>query len=150
MHDRRVARKLTLEILYEQEIGGLDWQVIAGRRLSEGHGEINEPAADFCRHLLKGLEKHRSTLDEVIEANTKNWVLDRLPLIDRNILRLAIYEMMYEGAIPAGVSINEAVELAKEYGGVDSSKFINGVLGQLAGGPGAGNDALSIENKEAK
>lgn len=128
MHDRREARKLALEILYEREICGGGWQTIASRRLRPDAKEVT----DFCRHLLKGLDKHRSTLDKLIQEHTKNWVLDRLPLIDRNILRIAMYEMVYEPAIPPGASINEAVELAKEYGGADSSKFINGVLGHLA------------------
>ena len=88
--------------------------------------------AEFCRRLLKGLDRNGPTIDNIIEEKTKNWVLERLPLIDRNILRIAIFEMVFEPKIPAGVSINEAVELAKEYGGVDSSKFINGVLGQLS------------------
>jgi N utilization substance protein B len=128
MHDRRVARKLALEILYEREISGIDWRVAADRRLGP---DIKKPAADFCRHILKGLDSHQEALNKLIEEYTKNWALDRLPLVDRNILRIAMYEMVYEPSIPGRVSINEAVDLAKEYGGIDSSKFINGVLGQL-------------------
>ena len=129
MHDRRLARKLALEILYEREIVGGDWRVIAARRLD---GEENIPMAEFCRRLLKGLDRNGPTIDNIIEEKTKNWILERLPLIDRNILRIAVFEIVFEPKIPASVSINEAVELAKEYGGVDSSKFVNGVLGQLS------------------
>ncbi len=129
MRDRRLARKLALEILYEQEIVTGDWRLIAKRRLDEN---LDVQVVEFCRRILKGLDRNRSTIDITIEERTENWALDRLPLIDRNIMRLALYEMFYEPKIPTSVSINEAVELAKEYGGVDSSRFINGVLGQLA------------------
>jgi N utilization substance protein B len=129
MRDRRLARKLALEILYEQEIVAGDWRLIAKRRLDEN---LDVQVVEFCRRILKGLDRNRSTIDATIEERTENWALDRLPLIDRNIMRLALYEMFYEPKIPTSVSINEAVELAKEYGGVDSSRFINGVLGQLA------------------
>jgi len=145
MRDRRLARKLALEILYEREIVGGDWRVIATRRLE---GEANIPMAEFCRRLLKGLDRNAQTIDNIIEDKTKNWVLDRLPLIDRNILRVAVYEMVSEPKIPASVSINEAVELAKEYGGVDSGKFINGVLGQLSNDLDA--EQVSGPEKEAR
>lgn len=145
MLDRRLARKLVLEILYEREITGTSWQEIAQRRLKPGTNE-----ADFCRHLLKGVVSNQETVDRLIGEYTKNWVLERLPLIDRNILRLAIYEMEFEPSIPMSVSINEAVELAKEYGGTDSSKFINGVLGQLASGIDGSRAGPTSETKEAQ
>ncbi len=145
MRDRRLARKLALEILYEREIVGGDWRVIAGRRLD---GEENIPMGEFCRRLLKGLDRNSSTIDNIIEEKTKNWILERLPLIDRNILRIAVFEMVFEPKIPTSVSINEAVELAKEYGGVDSSKFINGVLGQLSNDLKA--EQASDSEKEAR
>lgn len=128
MSDRRAARKMLLEILYECEITGINWRDAFRRRESE----VNTAAADFCRHLLKGLEKHKKEIDGTIGGYTKNWTFDRLSLIDRNILRLALLEMKYEPSIPMGASINEAIDLAKEYGGIDSGKFVNGVLGQLA------------------
>lgn len=145
MRDRRLARKMALEILYEREIVEEDWRVIAGRRLED---EENIPMIEFCRRLLKGLDRNGPAIDNTIEEKTRNWVLDRLPLIDRNILRLAIFEMVFEPKIPASVSINEAVELAKEYGGAESSKFINGVLGQLANDLEA--EKISKSKKEAR
>ena len=145
MRDRRLARKMALEILYEREIVEDDWRVIAGRRLED---EENIPMIEFCRRLLKGLDRNGPAIDNIIEEKTRNWVLDRLPLIDRNILRLAIFEMVFEPKIPASVSINEAVELAKEYGGAESSKFINGVLGQLANDLEA--EKISKSKKEAR
>lgn len=145
MRDRRLARKMALEILYEREIVEEDWRVIAGRRLED---EENIPMIEFCRRLLKGLDRNGPAIDNTIEEKTRNWVLDRLPLIDRNILRLAIFEMVFEPKIPASVSINEAIELAKEYGGSESSKFINGVLGQLSND--LKTEKISGSKKEAR
>ncbi len=145
MRDRRLARKLALEVLYEREIVEEDWRVIAGRRLED---EENIPMIEFCRRLLKGLDRNGPAIDKIIEEKTRNWVLDRLPLIDRNILRLAIFEMVFEPKIPASVSINEAIELAKEYGGSESSKFINGVLGQLSND--LKTEKISGSKKEAR
>ena len=71
-------------------------------------------------------------IDDIIEDISENWVLSRMPLVDRSILRLAAYEMLYRDDVPDSVSINEAVEMAKVYGGEDSSKFVNGVLGRIA------------------
>jgi N utilization substance protein B len=91
-----------------------------------------DPLSDFCLRLLRGVVQHCSSIDKLIQEHADNWRLERMPLVDRNILRIAIYEMLYEDDIPCSVSINEAIELAKVYGSSDSSKFINGVLGNIA------------------
>lgn len=129
MLDRRKARHQALHILYQREI--TDEPV--SRILADGtfSAEDGEPG-DFCRDLVLGVESHQSRIDSVIETISQNWVLSRMPLVDRNILRLAAYEMLYLDDVPESVSINEAVEMAKVYGGGDSSKFVNGVLGKLA------------------
>lgn len=129
MQERRKARHQALHILYQSEITGEGTGRILGTRTwSAEDGEPNE----FCRTILAGVEAHRSTLDDTIEGISENWVLSRMPIVDRNILRIAAFEILYEDDIPSSVSINEAVEMAKVYGGEDSSKFINGVLGRLA------------------
>lgn len=129
MQERRKARHQALHILYQSEITGEGTALILGTRTWSA--EDGEPNA-FCREILAGVEAHRTTLDETIESISENWVLSRMPIVDRNILRIAAFEILFEGDIPSSVSINEAVEMAKVYGGEDSSKFINGVLGRLA------------------
>ena len=80
-----------------------------------------------------GVEAHLTEIDEILAEVSENWAVSRMPFVDRNILRLSTYEIFYGGDdVPASVSINEAVELAKTYGGEDSSKFVNGVLGKIA------------------
>ncbi|HEY3317221.1 MAG TPA: transcription antitermination factor NusB [Coriobacteriia bacterium] len=129
MQERRKARHQALHILYQSEITAETVGSILGTRSwSEEDGD----PAPFCRELLAGVEAHRATIDATIEGISENWVLSRMPIVDRNILRLAAYEIVFAEDIPASVSINEAVEMAKVYGGEDSSKFVNGILGRLA------------------
>jgi transcription antitermination protein NusB len=129
MLERRRARHQALHILYQREI--TDESLSGILATGTYSGEDGEPS-DFCRELLMGVESHQSTIDATIESISENWTLSRMPLVDRNILRIAVYEIMFEDDIPDSVSINEAVEMAKVYGGDDSSKFVNGILGRLA------------------
>jgi N utilization substance protein B len=88
---------------------------------------------------VTGVEAHQARIDSIIEDISENWSLSRMPLVDRSILRLAVWEMLYrDDDVPDSVAINEAVEMAKVYGGEDSSKFINGILGRLADVAAAG------------
>jgi N utilization substance protein B len=130
MLERRRARHQALHILYQREIT----EQPLGRILSEGtfNVEDGEPT-DYCREIVLGVELHQARIDRLIEDTSSNWTLSRMPLVDRNILRLAVFEMLYRDEdVPDSVAINEAVEMAKVYGGEDSSKFVNGVLGRLA------------------
>jgi N utilization substance protein B len=129
MHERRKARHLALHILYQREITG---ESIARILDSRSYNDEDGEPAEFCRAILAGVEGHQSTIDETVESISENWVLSRMPIVDRNILRIAAYEILYAEDIPDSVSINEAVEMAKVYGGEDSSKFVNGILGRLA------------------
>jgi N utilization substance protein B len=129
MQERRKGRHQALHILYQREITGERIGEILGRKA--WNEEDGEPTA-FCREILAGVEAHQATIDETIESISENWVLSRMPLVDRNILRIAAYEILYAEDIPDSVSINEAVEMAKVYGGEDSSKFVNGILGRLS------------------
>jgi N utilization substance protein B len=127
--ERRKSRHQALHILYQREI--IDQSV--GSILEEGSLiEDDGDPSDFCRELLVGVEANQSRIDGVIESISENWVISRMPLVDRSILRQAAYEILYLDEIPDSVSINEAVEMAKVYGGEDSSKFVNGILGRLA------------------
>jgi N utilization substance protein B len=129
MLERRKARHMALHILYQREITEeLVSAILEAGTYSEEDGEPD----DFCRDLVLGVESHQVRIDAAIEDISQNWTLSRMPLVDRNILRLAAYEILYLDDIPDSVSINEAVEMAKTYGGEDSSKFVNGILGRLA------------------
>lgn len=129
MLERRKARHQALHILYQREIT----EESLSRILSSGsHCEEDGEPSEFSRQLLLGIEAHQARIDSVIEDISENWTLSRMPLVDRNILRLAVYELLYLEDVPDSVSINEAVEMAKLYGGEDSSKFVNGVLGRLS------------------
>jgi N utilization substance protein B len=129
MLERRKARDQALHILYQREIT----EESPSHILETGSWclEDGEPG-DFCRELVMGVEAHQARIDGIIEEISENWVLSRMPLVDRNILRLAAFELLYLSDVPDSVSINEAVEMAKVYGGDDSSKFVNGILGRLA------------------
>ena len=127
---RSAARRKALQILFQSEITGQDFESI----VSEGFciEEVGVPC-DYTRLLLKGVQANNQVIDELIAGTSENWSLERMPLVDRSILRIAIFEMLFVDEVPCSVSINEAVELAKRFGGEDgSSRFVNGVLGRIA------------------
>lgn len=129
MLERTRARRQALQILYQHEITGDSIVSIFENRLfSDEDGEPSE----YCRELALGAEKNLDCVDQEIESTSEHWALSRMPFVDRNILRLAVYEIIYRDDVPDSVAINEAVEMAKVYGGDDSSKFVNGVLGRIA------------------
>jgi transcription antitermination protein NusB len=129
MLERTRARRQALQILYQRDITGDSVNRILGlKSYSVEDGEPDE----YCRELVTGVEKHLDSLDETMGEVSENWVVSRMPLVDRNILRIATYEILYDAQVPPSVAINEAVELAKVFGGEDSSKFVNGVLGKIA------------------
>jgi len=129
MHERTRARRQALNVLYQREITGDSVErIIELGTYSKEDGELS----DFCRELLDGVEAHQDDIDAALAEISEHWSVARMPLVDRSILRLAAYEILFAGDIPASVSINEAVEMAKVFGGDDSSKFVNGVLGRLA------------------
>lgn len=129
MQERSRARLQALQILYQGDITGVAPVSI----LEDGtyNTEDGEPS-EFCRSLVAGTQAHAEELDDAIGRTSKHWTVSRMPLVDRNILRLATYEILFCDSIPVSVSINEAVEMAKTYGGEDSSRFVNGVLGRIA------------------
>lgn len=129
MLERSRARRQALQILYQREITDDTVKRILGLKLySTEDGEPDE----FCRELVTGVEKYVDDIDGMIGEVSENWSVSRMPFVDRNILRIATFELVYLADVPASVSINEAVELAKVFGGEDSSKFVNGVLGRIA------------------
>ncbi len=129
-HERTHARRAALQVLYTSEITGETPSAIAedGRRLAE-----DGPLPDYARKLVLGVDGHQCAIDNHLASTSENWSLARMPVVDRSILRLATFEMMYVEDVPTSVAINEAVELAKDFGGEDESpRFVNGVLGRIA------------------
>ncbi|MBN2248374.1 MAG: transcription antitermination factor NusB [Coriobacteriia bacterium] len=129
MLERTRARRQALQILYQREITGQNVRSILDTHTY--NDEDGEPS-QYSRELALGTETNQDAIDAEIEMTSQHWSLMRMPFVDRNILRLAVYEIVYEDGMPASVAINEAVELAKAYGGDDSPKFVNGVLGKIA------------------
>ena len=128
--ERSLARKRALQLLYQSEVTNTSVKQILDETLYvEEVGLI----CDFTCLLLEGINEHKDQIDKLIVQTSENWSLERMPIVDRSILRLATFEMLYAKNVPFSVSINEAVELAKDFGGEDeSSRFVNGVLGKIA------------------
>ena len=128
-HGRTLARRSALALLYSSDITEQNADVI----VESGAYPADVDLTSYVEALVLGVEAHRSEIDNRLVSTSENWALDRMPVVDRAILRLAVYEMLYVDDVPVSVAINEAVELAKAYGGEDdSSRFVNGILGNIA------------------
>ena len=129
-HEERVlARKHALQLLYQGEILDKNPRSLIDERLLVPE---TQGLDEYVLMLLGSCEEQQDEIDERIVAASENWSLDRMPLVDKSLLRLATCEMCYVESVPVSVSINEAVNLAKEFGGEDSPRFINGILGRIA------------------
>ena len=139
MKVRRRARVLTLQTLYEVDLANHAPGNVLQRHFQNsalpGEGER------FASHLVSGVMANKPQLDELIERYAPEWPLDQMAAIDRNILRMAIFEFVLDGGTPIKVAINEAVELAKMFGSDSSARFVNGVLGSLAAAMGESSAA---------
>jgi N utilization substance protein B len=156
MGKRREARERAVQFLFQHDLnppedlqGALDqfWQSQRAAAIAEDKGTANwgvpvelppstaEELAirQFAEPLIRGALEHRDEVDEVIKKHAKNWELHRIAAVDRNVLRLAIYEMLHRDDIPPVVSINEAVDIAKKFSTQDSGKFVNGILDKVKG-----------------
>ena len=127
---RRKARIAALKTLFEVDSVDHSPDHILERQLEEHY--LPDDAAEFARHLVRGVMENYEQLDEVIRKNAPAWPLEQVAAVDRNLLRLAIYEVVVDNRVPMRAAINEAIELAKEFGGEASPKFVNGVLGSVA------------------
>ena len=130
IHERRAARESALALLYSGDISEKDVTEI----VDDGAYPADDLAlSEYAEMLIAGVAEHVDDIDKRLASTSENWSIDRMPVVDRAILRLATFEMIYVEDVPVSVSINEAVELAKMYGGEDdSSRFVNGVLGRIA------------------
>jgi len=127
---RRRARTLALQALYEVDSVGHDVEGVLTRLLSEGR--LSEENSAFARELVNGVIQNREKIDRNMQSFAPAWPIEQIPVVDRNILRLAIFEILLDNKVPVKVAINEAVELAKTFGSDNSSKFVNGVLGSVS------------------
>ena len=130
MKPRRRARMAVLQALYEVDTTNHDLQQAFAQRVADE--PLPAGADEFARELLNGVAQHRATLDQVIRQIAPEWPLDQIAIIDRNILRIGVFEGLLSHSTPMKVAINEAIELAKLFGGENSSRFVNGALGTLA------------------
>jgi transcription antitermination protein NusB len=126
---RRKSREFALQVLYQLNITKQDALQVLTQ--FEGHFLSHGEADEFLKCLVLGVLEHFSELDRLIEKYSENWRLDRINIIDRNILRMALFELLYCEEIPPKVTINEAIDLGKRYGSEDSGSFINGILDRI-------------------
>ena len=130
---RRKARRRALDVLYEADIRELG---ILGVLAARQKVSLREPEApkfsEYAVELVEGVARRRQEIDELISTYAEGWTLDRMPAVDRNLLRIGVFELMWGEDIDAPVAITEAVELAKELSTDDSPRFINGVLGRIS------------------
>lgn len=142
MGKRRLARESALKTLFQVDVGKLSPdEALANARLV---GDSDPEVLEFAERLARGALAHQERLDAIISRYATGWALDRMANVDRNLLRLALFEILFLDDIPASVSINEAVDLAKLYSTADSGRFINGILGNFVrqeGAPGADESA---------
>ena len=141
---RRAARERALALLYEAEV-----KAVSARDLVD---QLPVPPDPFAGDLACGVADHAEEIDEVIGAVARGWRLERMPAIDRALLRLATYELLHRPDIPAGATLSEAVELAGQYSTDDSSRFVNGVLARIAAdadAAAADADAAAAADAEA-
>lgn len=133
MATRHLIRTVILQTLYEWDFykQEKDITAILERNLEEFAPGIDEP--DFAWRILKGVAEHLPTIDDILKKAAPDWPVDKIAVIDRNILRIGLYELLYADheEVPPRVAINEAIELAKNYGGPNTSRFVNGVLGTI-------------------
>jgi N utilization substance protein B len=115
--------------IFQMDLVGLEQQKALDFVLEEF--SVDPATAEYAQELVGGIWEYREMLDALIQRESSDWKVNRMAVVDRNILRLAIYEMYVLNKVPDRVAINEAVELSKRFGGPDSSKFINGILGSL-------------------
>ncbi|MBE9565697.1 MAG: transcription antitermination factor NusB [Proteobacteria bacterium] len=129
MGKRRAARELALRTLFQVDVGGMKSEEAIDLAFAQEPRDAQTLA--FARDLVEGVVNQRARIDAVIEKYARDWTLERMANIDRNVLRLAICELLFMPDIPPSVTVDEAVELAKKYSTAESGRFVNGILGNL-------------------
>nr|WP_319491402.1 transcription antitermination factor NusB [uncultured Desulfobacter sp.] len=131
MGDRRKSRELALQALFAMDLNKTDSQSQIDEFLEQHGEELSEPTRRFFQMLVDGVVENQEKIDALLDQWAKNWKISRMPAVDRNIMRIAVFEMLNLPDIPPSVSINEAVEIGKKFGTRDSGPFINGVLDRI-------------------
>lgn len=134
MANRHLSRSIALQSLFEWDFKGLvkeALKVITRYNINQFAPGIDD--TDFIFNLVLGVQEHQTDIDQLIVESAPDWPLEQITIVDRNVLRIGIYELKFAGAadVPPKVAINEAIELAKTFGGASSGKFVNGVLGTI-------------------
>jgi len=124
---RSKARKRALDILFESELQGLEMGATLARRAAMADPPLNE----YAVALVEGVVTHRERIDELLRAYAVDWTLERMPAVDRNVLRIGVFEVLYRDDVPDAVAISEAVSLARDLSTDESPSFINGLLAQI-------------------
>jgi len=130
MRKRTQSREHALKILYQAELTRRVIHLASDHYWSEFE-TIDDHVRSFADRVTLGIEKHLDDIDKIISDCATNWQIKRMAVIDRNVLRIGVFELLYTSDIPPKVAINEAVELAKKYGDMESSKFVNGILDNI-------------------
>jgi N utilization substance protein B len=128
MAARSKARKRAVDVLYEADLRGRDRRELLAERIADGH----PPVSEYTVRLVEGVAEHAARIDELIGTHATGWSLERLPDVDRAILRMAVFELLWADDVPDPVVIDEAVQLAKSLSTDDSPAYVNGVLGAIA------------------
>ena len=131
MTARRKARKRALDVLYQADLRGQQRAVV----LSDYIERLEEPKPQYLPYtvtLVEGVEAHAERIDELLASYAEGWTLERMPVVDRNLARIAVFELLYNDEIDAALAITEAVELAESLSTDDSPRFLNGILGRIA------------------
>lgn len=132
MRKRTLAREFALQVLYQADITHDNCDSALNNFWQARNGEnIEDQVKKFTGELVKGVTENLEAIDEKIARHATNWQLKRMAVVDRNILRMGCFELMFRDDIPFKVSINEAVELAKKYSSLEASKFVNGILDKV-------------------
>lgn len=131
MSNRHLARTVAMQTLYEWDFNDRkqDLEQLLKNNLKEFAPDFND--GGFSERVVKGIKEHQDEIDQVIQHYAPEWPIQQITIVDRNILRIGVYELKFTNDIPPKVAINEAIELAKSFGGESSGRFINGVLGAV-------------------
>jgi N utilization substance protein B len=128
---RRKSRRRALDVLYSADLRDIPARTVLSDTLARMGREVPDHMA-YAVEIVEGVESNANRIDELISSYAEGWTLDRMPVVDRNLLRIAVYEMLHRDDIDAPVAISEAVELAGELSTDDSPRFVNGLLGRIA------------------
>jgi len=125
MRIRRKAREYALQMLFQADVGG---QAPARFEVFWSQWDASPDARLFAEEVVRGVEQHADEIDAVLQRHTQHWAVERMATVDRNVLRIAVYELLHREDVPTRVVLNEAIDIAKKYGSEESGRFVNGVL----------------------